>query len=295
MSEFIGGSKSRGDRIRTLQFSGRLMRAAEGVLDSGAKSQILRSDTLSELVNLGGAYTALKPIQSSLPSTFFLITLWRNSTSDVITSGVQQINSYFRNADLGMIPKIVRDQSQIYKDSRKYFDFSNSPFVYTEMSDSQCAPAPQIPNFPSSVSITRNIEIARDHALNPFWFKQQVQNGGSWGYKQLDPGTQDRPSPYENFGNFHYGVMGRAAGIPLAILEREAGRAQIAAGTSMPEWGSPGQYGEVWGGTGTFGDDPNDNYWIKKGAEYYDSYYDKCFPKKNFIEQELDEVFNPAM
>ncbi len=80
LSEFIGGSKSRGDRIRTLQFSGRLMRAAEGVLDWRAKLQIQRSDTLSELVNLGGAYAGLNPNEGTPldadPNKMFLKTLW---------------------------------------------------------------------------------------------------------------------------------------------------------------------------------------------------------------------------
>ena len=62
-------------------------------------------------------------------------------------------------------------------------------------------------------------------------------------------------------------------GIPDSVLLREAGRAQGAAGTSKPEWGDPGWRINPWGGKGTFGDDPRDQEWIRRGIDYYENDY----------------------
>ena len=58
----------------------------------------------------------------------------------------------------------------------------------------------------------------------------KVRNGGPWDYKKGQP-------QYESFGNFHYGAVGTAAGIPEAVLLRAAGAAQIKAGTSEENFG----------------------------------------------------------
>ncbi len=50
------------------------------------------------------------------------------------------------------------------------------------------------------------------------WFYQMVRNHGPWDYKQ-------GRAEYANFGNFHYGAVGAAAGIPEGILLRGAGTA----------------------------------------------------------------------
>ena len=76
---------------------------------------------------------------------------------------------------------------------------------------------------------------------------------------------------YEDFGNFHYGIVGRAFGFSERTLLREAGRAQQAAGTSRKEWGSPGWRINPWGGEGSYGDDPKDQEMIREGIMYYDS------------------------
>jgi hypothetical protein len=97
------------------------------------------------------------------------------------------------------------------------------------------------------------------------WFYNQVRNKGPWDYKQRGP-------EYQNFGNFNYGATGRALGLSEGLLLREAGRAQQAAGTSRPEWGDPGSRLNPWGGTGSFGDDPVDQFWIRSGFDYFNSY-----------------------
>jgi hypothetical protein len=116
---------------------------------------------------------------------------------------------------------------------------------------------------PDGASLNANIAEAKSHKNDLQWFKEQVQNHGPWDYKQLG-------LIFEDFGNFNYGATGRALGVPRNTLVREAGRAQIAAGTSHPSWGTPGaRLGEFFtGGTGFYGDDPVDQFWIIRGIQY---------------------------
>jgi len=135
---------------------------------------------------------------------------------------------------------------------------------------------PPVPAYPSGADINKNIETAKKMGLASFlnplkpvidarallWFRNQVKNNGPWDYKQQ--GRQ-----YQDFGNFNYGATGLALGLGETFLLREAGRAQIAAGTSKPEWGDPGSRANPWGGKPPYGDDPDDQEQIKKGFAYY--------------------------
>ncbi len=120
----------------------------------------------------------------------------------------------------------------------------------------------QIPEAPENVSILENMHVARRkrHSLQDgsaflySWFYKQVRNRGPWDYKQ-------RSARYEALGNFNYGAAGTAAGIPSSRLLRAAGMAQTAAGTSRPQFG-------VWWRDAPYGDDPNDQFWIKQGIAY---------------------------
>ncbi|MDM3884430.1 polymorphic toxin type 44 domain-containing protein [Pseudomonas sp. BCRC 81390] len=86
------------------------------------------------------------------------------------------------------------------------------------------------------------------------WFYSMVRNGGKWDYKQ-----QGRK--YEALGNFNYGATGTAAGLSEEFLLRGAGWAQSRAGTSTSTFGS-------WWGDPPYGDDPEDQEWIKAGIRY---------------------------
>jgi len=117
------------------------------------------------------------------------------------------------------------------------------------------------PEVPASASISHNIKEAQDyvdtHNIEEtyLWFYDKVRNGGAWDYKQQ--GRQ-----YEAFGNWHYGVIGTAMGIPKDTLRRLAGAAQLRAGTSdRTSWGHPL-------GQPPYGDDPADQDWINKGIEW---------------------------
>lgn len=109
------------------------------------------------------------------------------------------------------------------------------------------------------IILSRNMQEARKDRVprgmalpqTYYWFYQKVRNGGEWDYKQQDPALAD-------FGNFNYGATGYVAGIPEHILLMGAGFAQGRAGTSKPDWGN-------WYGEAPYGDDPDDQVWIKKG------------------------------
>ena len=93
------------------------------------------------------------------------------------------------------------------------------------------------------------------------YFKSKVGNKQVWDFKQLG-------SQYQDYGNYHYGTVGVALGIPEQVLLRAAGWAQMQAGTTQETWGH-------YLGSAPFGDDPNDQAWIKKGIDYYKNVYSK--------------------
>jgi RHS repeat-associated protein len=137
-------------------------------------------------------------------------------------------------------------------------------------------PCPPVPDQPHVANLDQNVAEARSNspltyivplgtAVTLNWFYNQVRNRGPWDYKQVttlnDYGTRD-PSPYQDFGNFNYGATGTAAGFPQQLLLRAAGGAQIAAGTSQLDWGTPTS------ATGPYGDDPRDQAMIMLGGIY---------------------------
>ncbi|WP_408952521.1 polymorphic toxin type 44 domain-containing protein [Lysobacter sp. Hz 25] len=121
----------------------------------------------------------------------------------------------------------------------------------------------KIPEAPAGVSMDANIADTHKHEFpNPgdmVWFKDQVQGGGPWDYK-----TQG--AQYENYGNFHFGVVAAAMDIPEQIGLRGAGYVQIQSDTSQDGWGKPYDLGDS-----SYGDDPRDQAQIKAGYDYYNS------------------------
>jgi hypothetical protein len=117
------------------------------------------------------------------------------------------------------------------------------------------------PASPEGVSVDANMSMIRrrfGRIVGPsdyHWFYEQVRNKGPWDFKK------NGNRQFENFGNFHYGAVGYAGGIPETVLLRAAGFAQSRAGTHDEKWGD-------WYSSEPFGDDPKDQEWIKKGIEY---------------------------
>jgi len=96
--------------------------------------------------------------------------------------------------------------------------------------------------------------------LSAIQFFNIVRLHGIWDYKKYSTNEQD----YQNFGNWHYGVIGRAWGWGRSILQRMAGWAQTKGGNGDPAFGIPlGGY--------PYGDDPKDQQNIILGMDFYDS------------------------
>ena len=143
----------------------------------------------------------------------------------------------------------------------------------------QCTGAPPAPGTGSTpdelmAQARVNGAIAEQHnsggLLNLLWFYKQVRNQGPWDYKQYSksPGSKDAITGYEPFGNYNYGYTGAAAGYPLDLLLRQAGRAQVTAKSSQPGFGKPGWPMGLVGGVPPYGDDPTDQARIIEG--YHD-------------------------
>ncbi len=117
-------------------------------------------------------------------------------------------------------------------------------------------------------------------------FKENVQNGGPWDLKQLDEWNNsslyifdgeivDRDAP----GNIMYGYMGHTYGIPDSVLYYAASTAQILAGTSKVAWIATFP-------NCTMGDDPRDQYNIKRGIDYWLKLHKKLDGKEMGVECE---------
>ena len=97
------------------------------------------------------------------------------------------------------------------------------------------------------------------------WFYQKVRNKGDWDFKNnvylryKKEGIIVCGKHYSNAmpGNFHFGFVGAAAGIPRSVLHLAAGKAQERAGTSKDEF---------WC---TSGDDPEDYEFIRLGIQLF--------------------------
>lgn len=83
-----------------------------------------------------------------------------------------------------------------------------------------------------------------------------VRNRAPMDYKQ-------RGARYQDAGNYNFGYVTAAMGLPVELALRGAGWAQERAGTSRPEYGS-------YLGDPPYGDDPRDQEQIRRG---YDAYF----------------------
>jgi len=116
---------------------------------------------------------------------------------------------------------------------------------------------------PANVNIELDMIEAAQHKGDLIWFKNKVQNGGDWDFKNYETGQ------YEEFGNFHYGVVGRALGLPEVVLLWAAGNNQMTTNLKMLIHGDLNlqpSSGNIF--LPPFGDDPKDQYWIDQGYNY---------------------------
>ena len=143
-------------------------------------------------------------------------------------------------------------------------------------------------------TLTKNISESKS-IYNPFIFKKHVKNNGKWDLKNNkstiyglanDGKTQfsfkSNLMESQDIGNHHFGAVGKAYGFfTETFMLKQAGQAQISAGTSKPEWQV---YNDVKQSNFTrtgrhyftkimemqapYGDDPRDQKWIKSGFKY---------------------------
>ena len=87
------------------------------------------------------------------------------------------------------------------------------------------------------------------------------KTGGIWDFKnQPQPGAHPE---LDDFGNYHYGAVGRAIGLPDSFMNWAAGAA------SWNHYRSKGKkdpYGSPFTGA-PYGDNPENQYWIKQGQQ----------------------------
>jgi RHS repeat-associated protein len=127
------------------------------------------------------------------------------------------------------------------------------------------------PPAPPGVDLDRNISAAKTVSaqggalgwpwLKYMWFAEMSDTGGPFDFKK--GGHQE----FQDYGNWHYGVLGAALHIPENVLFRAAGYVQ---------WRNRGpNYDPAWGvpwGSAPYGDDPErDVPWIATGYNYYKS------------------------
>lgn len=110
---------------------------------------------------------------------------------------------------------------------------------------------------PQGVNMAANIAEARSMTLWEFY--SAVRNGGKWDYKQ-------RGKRFEEFGNWHFGVVAKAFGFPEIVARAGAGAAQMLAGTS-PE----GPFDATKLVKFPFGDDIPDQQAIGNGFDSFDA------------------------
>jgi len=147
--------------------------------------------------------------------------------------------------------------------------------------------------------LNANIERAKNSS-NPNEFKNLVKGKGEWDLKnnkstiyglanQFDKGKENKTQfsfegakyTAEELGNINYGATGKAWNFFMFnedFLLQKAGEAQVAAGTSLPEWQKftirrvPMERGfmDMKIPAAPYGDDPRDQDMIKRGFKYFD-------------------------
>lgn len=123
-----------------------------------------------------------------------------------------------------------------------------------------------IPCMPPGVDIEANIGLAAAMSTKGkvalyAWFYEIVKTGGDWDYKK------DGNGQYEEFGNWHYGLVGRAAGIPLEVLLAAAGANHLE-NNLVPNIRKSLRGEKTTSIDAPYGDDWRDTYWIRQGYNF---------------------------
>jgi RHS repeat-associated protein len=122
--------------------------------------------------------------------------------------------------------------------------------------------------YPSDVSISTNMNTASQHKYDVSWF-MPIVGWGDWDYKrQTGKYGKEEAHQLQDFGNYNYGAVGKAAGFPEEFLLGAAGAWQVVTNTGGIFHGQRPvkTEGLPFIGNGN-GDDPYDQFWIKEGYE----------------------------
>jgi hypothetical protein len=99
LDELFAGLETKEERLKLLKFETNLLKAI-GLSDQ-LQQEKQDSKFLSALMQLGGAYAALKPTASSSqePIDFFLDTLWNSQTEAGLQKGIGELVTFVQNFD----------------------------------------------------------------------------------------------------------------------------------------------------------------------------------------------------
>ena len=125
-----------------------------------------------------------------------------------------------------------------------------------------------VPQAPPGVNIRRNVAIVGLVSLfgiddSTMLIAAASAPNSIWDFK-AHYGSQ-----YENFGNFHFGAVSAAAGLPRGIALRGAGAVQMVFSRTKPSWVYSQGPTMVPGWNPPFGDDPRDQQQIELGYFWY--------------------------
>lgn len=125
-----------------------------------------------------------------------------------------------------------------------------------------CPPLPAHPDWGENFQQDIDMLNSQNYALRLTTFKQEVQTGGPWDYKDQVRGMRQS---WADFGNFHYGFVGAGAHIPDGLLLWGAGWANWHDNPqTRPLYGSPFDPQNP-----SHGDQPGDQEQIKAGIAAY--------------------------
>jgi len=114
-------------------------------------------------------------------------------------------------------------------------------------------------NVPPNADMCQNKRMAK--RMSPYDFYEAVRAGGIWDYKRLNP-------KYEKFGNYNFGYVAAAFGLPQEFAKFGAGMYQVKQSIMNPKL----DFRPDW--YATYFDDPRDQRWIDEGyKDYFNDYY----------------------
>ena len=135
----------------------------------------------------------------------------------------------------------------------------------------------------SAAAIEESVELGQNGPAGANEFYENVAPGGKWDVKHRshdDRYAGASQAARERQGNWLFGAasaawaagaIGDSGGeMGLQVLLRGAGAVQRQVGTSRPEWGKPTDL------FGPFGDDPRDQYYIKRGFKFFERNLSGC-------------------